>query len=275
MMELSSSSYYDPPKVLREERERLEAELRDAIERIRCEQPRLGYRMLLRHLKRSGIKIGERRLRKIVRKFQLQIRPRKRFVKTTDSDHACEVHPNLILGMTLDGINQVWVSDITYVRIRNGFVYVAVILDVYSRKVIGWQISKTIDGQLTLDALKMAILRRNPPRGVIHHSDRGVQYLCEDYVNCLKDRGFHLSCAAKGNPYENPFAEAFMKTLKENEVYLWEYETFLDVYERVPDFFEEMYNRKRLHSSLDYLTPEEFEKKIELEDKNDRPLLEL
>jgi putative transposase len=279
MMELSQSSLYYDPKITRAEKEEQDADLRHAIELIRVEQPRLGYRQLLPHLKCKGLKVGERKLRRVLKKFELQIRPRKRFFQTTQSDHGHPVYPNHIAGMTLDDINQVWASDITYIRITNGFVFLAVILDLYSRKVIGWQISKRIDGQLVLDALEMALQRRQPPKQVIHHSDRGVQYLCEKYVEKLKAHDFIISCSAKGNPYDNAFVESFMKTLKENEVYMWEYETFLDVCERVPHFIEEVYNRKRLHSSLEYQSPEEFEKMIEMEysDKTQvgRPTLEI
>lgn len=258
------STYYYDPKLSRAEREETAADLRDFIEQIRVEFPRAGYRMLQGYLLRRGIRIGERRLRSVLRKFGLQIRPRKRFVRTTDSEHGYRVFPNLVKGHPVNGINQVWVADITYIRIVNGFVYLAVILDLYSRKVIGWSLSKRIDGDLVLNALRMALERRRPGPGVIHHSDRGVQYLCDRYVGLLKANDFRISCSAKGNPYDNAFAESFMKTLKDNEVYLWAYETFLDVIDRVPYFIEEIYNRKRLHSSLGYKTPEEFEKQIEV-----------
>ena len=167
-----------------------------------------------------------------------------------------------------------WASDFTYIRIENGFVYLAVILDLYSRKVIGWAISKRIDGQLALDALKMAIERRKPPRGVIHHSDRGVQYLCDAYTAHLKANGFHISCSRKGNPYDNAFVESFMKTLKDNEVYLWNYKTILDVIDSLPRFIEEVYNKKRLHSSLGYVPPEEFENNLRNETVS-RSMLEI
>ena len=253
------SSYYYDPKVSRAEREEQDADLRGKIEQIRVEHPRSGYRTLIPYLKRQGVNVGETRVRRVLSKFKLQIRPRKKFVRTTQSDHDCLVYPNLLPEMMVDGPNQVWTADITYIRINNGFVYLAVILDLYSRKAIGWQISKNIDGQLTLDALEMAIQRRDPKVGVIHHSDRGVQYLCEKYVSRLKEKDFHISCSRKGNPYDNAWTESFMKTLKDNEVYLWHYETYLDVIDRVPYFIEEVYNKKRVHSALGYVTPEEFE----------------
>ena len=267
------STYYSTDKVALSEKEERDADIRGKIEQIRVEFPRAGYRPLLHHLKRSGVKVGETRLRRILGESGLFIKPKRKYVVTTQSDHDEMIYPNLIQEMTIDNINQVWTADITYIRINNGFVFLAVILDLYSRRVIGWAISKKIDGQLTLDALNMAIERRKPPTGGIHHSDRGVQYLCDKYVRKLKDNGFHSSCSRKGNPYDNAWTESFMKTLKHEEIYMGQYETYLDVVENVPRFLEELYNKKRLHSSLGYLPPEEFE------DKNlgneDRPVFKL
>ena len=273
-MNLPMTTYYCDPKISRAEQEEKDADLRDAIELVRVEFPRAGYRPLMHYLKRKGIKIGETRLRRVIEKFELQIRPKKKYVVTTNSNHDCLIYPNHIKGMMIDNINQVWTADITYIRINNGFVYLAVILDLFSRKVIGHSISKRIDGQLATDALKMAIMRRKPPRGVIHHSDRGVQYLCDDYVEVLDENGFHKSCSAKGNPYDNAWTESFMKTLKYDEIFMRSYETYLDVVENLPHFIEEVYNKKRLHSSLGYVPPEEFENlnKIEYKgEENDRP----
>ena len=192
----------------------MEANIRGAIESVRVEFQRSGYRTLLHYLKRRGIVVTEYKLRKVIKKFSLQIKPKRKFVKTTDSNHPHPVYPNLVKDQEVTKINEVWVADITYIRIVNGFVYLAVILDLYSRKVIGWSISKSIDSELTLSALQMAYRRRTPSNGVIHHTDRGVQYLSNKYVIFLKEHGFKISCSAKGNPYDNAFAESFMKTLK-------------------------------------------------------------
>ena len=273
-MKISMSNYYYDPKVTRAEKEERDADIRGKVEQLRVIFPRTGYRPLLHHLKRSGVNIGETRLRRILKESNLFLRPMKKFVRTTQSDHDCLVYPNLIQEMTIDNINQVWAGDITYIRINNGFVFLAVLLDLYSRKVIGWAISKKIDRHLTLSALRMAIKRRAPGEGVIHHTDRGVQYLCNDYTKLLKDYGFHLSCSRKGNPYDNAWSESFMKTLKYDEIFMREYNTYLDVVENVPRFIEEVYNKKRLHSSLGYLPPEEFED-INGEENKGRPVFKL
>lgn len=262
MIGLSPSTYYAKPKVPREERERAEAELRDQIERVQSELSPTGYRSVLRYLRRQGSTAGERKIRRIMKKYGLQAKLKRAFAVTTNSRHSHRVYPNLLPGRTVMGLDEVWTADLTYVRIDNGFVYLAVILDLYSRRVIGWSISKWIDGELALAALKMAIQSRRPSPGCIHHSDRGVQYLCEGYVALLKQHGFWISNSAKGNPYDNAWTERFMRTLKQEEIYLANYETYLDVIENLPRFIEEVYNEKRIHSGINYLTPIEFEEMI-------------
>lgn len=262
MIDLSPSTFYYQPKRSRALREREDAELRDAIESVHTEHPRAGYRTVQVYLQRRGRWVGERRIRRIMRRFSLHAEIRRAFVHTTDSRHSHRVYPNLLPGMRLTAINQAWGADLTYIRINNGFVYLAVILDLFSRKVIGWAISKHIDGELALSALTQAIQQRQPSPGCVHHSDRGVQYLCDDYVALLKEHQFAISNSAKGNPYHNAFVESFMKTLKQEEVYLANYETYLDVLEHLPSFIEEVYNEKRVHSGIDYLTPSELEQRI-------------
>jgi putative transposase len=263
------STYHYDPKKSRAQKEEEDAELRGKIEQVRVEFPRAGYRPLIHYLRRNGVTVGETKLRRVLSKFEMQIRPLKKFVRTTDSNHDYLVYPNLLPEMTIDGVNQVWTADITYIRIANGFVYLAVVLDLFSRKVIGYAISKRIDGALAVSALEMAILRRNPPSGVVHHSDRGAQYLCTEYVEKLNARKFHISCSAKGNPYDNAWTESFMKTLKYEEIFMGHYEMYLDVVENLPHFIEEVYNKKRLHSSLGYLPPEEFEETVKMKYKGD------
>jgi len=184
------------------------------------------------------------------------------------------VYPNLLKKRQVRAVNQVWVADITYIRIRASFVYLAAILDLYSRKVVGWAISKRIDSELCLTALQMAVKRRSA-RGCIHHSDRGVQYASAVYVALLRRNGLEISMSRKGNPYDNAFMESFYKTLKYEEVHLWNYETFEDVIERLPFFLEAVYNRKRLHSSIGYLPPTEFEASVLKLKPADRPVLYL
>lgn len=265
MIGLAASTYYYRPKVSREQRERDDAQLRDAIERVQSEFPQAGYRTVQVYLRRGGIRVGERRLRRVMREFSLHAQIKRAFVVTTNSKHSHRVYPNRLPGRRLTGVNQAWAGDLTYIRIANGFVYLAVILDLYSRKVIGWAVSRHIDAELALCALRQAIQARQPPRGCIHHSDRGVQYLCKDYVALLNEHGFAISNSAKGNPYHNAFVESFMKTLKYEEVYLANYETYLDVLEYLPTFIEQVYNEKRVHSAIGYLTPSELEEGIKID----------
>jgi len=236
--------------------------LRDRIEEIVLEYSRYGYRRVTAELRREGWPVNHKRVARIMRQESLQCQIKRRWVRTTQSDHGLPVYPNLIRDRIIGRLNQVWVADITYIRILLGFIYLAVILDLYSRKVIGWAISRQIDTELTLAALRMALEERRPPPGLIHHSDRGVQYASWAYVETLREAGIEISMARKGNPYDNAACESFMKTLKQEEVYLWDYRTLEDVKNRIPYFLGEVYNQKRLHSALGYRTPSEYEEMV-------------
>lgn len=242
-----------------------DAELRDRIEAVQAEFPFYGYRRVHEHLERhEGLTVNKKRLQRVMKEQGLSALIWRGFkVKTTDSMHEHGYAPNLLPGLTVDGVNQVWVADITYIRILTGFVYLAAILDLFSRKVVGWAISKRIDRQLCLAALHRAIAERQPAPGCIHHSDRGWQYACPDYRQALDDHEIAASMSAKGYCYDNAFMESFFKTLKAEEIYLTEYETYDDVLEAVPSFIADVYNAKRMHSSISYFAPEEFEKLFE------------
>jgi transposase InsO family protein len=248
--------------------------LRQQIEGIHEEFPGYGYRRIQRELERRGIAANAKRIRRVMKLFGLRPVLWRTFIRTTDSRHALPVYRNLLKNRQLCAVNQAWVSDITYIGIRSGFVYLAAILDLYSRKVVGWAISKRIDAELCLTALQMALNDR-PARGCIHHSDRGVQYASTAYVSLLRSHGLEISMSAKGNPYDNAFMESFYKTLKYEEVHLWNYETYQDVIERLPFFIEEVYNRKRLHSSIGFVPPVEFEANVQKLKPADRPVLNL
>jgi len=270
-MKLTSSSFYYKPRVKSPEDMKAEADLRDRVETICLGFPRYGYRRVTYQLKREGKQVNHKKVLRLMRESDLLCRVKRKRVKTTNSRHRFPRYPNLIKGMVIRRLNQVWLSDITYIRIRTGFVYLAAILDAFSRKVIGYAVSGALDTTLTLQALRMAIAQRQPGTGIIHHSDQGVQYASTEYVDELLRHNFEISMARTGNPYENAMMESFFKTLKYEEVNLCEYETYQDVVARLPYFIEEVYNQKRLHSALGYCPPNEFEEALLNQENNKTP----
>ena len=237
-------------------------ELRNAIQKIAISRPSYGYRRVQAELKRRGQQVNHKRVRRLMREDNLLCVRRRSFVRTTDSKHGFTVYPNLAKGMVLTDINQLWVADITYIRLRSEFVYLAVILDAYSRRVIGWELSNSLAAELAVGALRMALNGRRFAPGLIHHSDRGVQYASHDYTQLLREHKLQISMSRRGNPYDNAQAESFMKTLKYEEVYRSDYRDQRDVRSGMFRFLEKVYNQKRLHSALSYLPPAEFERNL-------------
>jgi len=229
--------------------------------------PRYGYRRITAALHRKGFTANHKRVLSLMRENSLLCK-RKRFkITTTDSNHGLPVFPNLAKGLEVVRLNQLWVADITYIHLVREFIYLAVVLDVFSRKCVGWQLSRNIDARLCSDALRMAFKERQgmPLEGLIHHSDQGVQYASTEYVDALREQGVLVSMSRRGNPYDNAFAESFMNTLKAEEVYVNEYESFKDALTNIQRFIEVVYNKKRLHSSIGYQPPVEFEQQVLME----------
>lgn len=253
-MNLPHSTYYHKPKVVPDDQD-----LIANIEVIIEEFSGYGYRRVTQELHRRRIPVNHKKVCRIMCERGLLKKPKRRWIRTTDSNHSHRIYPNLLQNLAVTGLNQAWAADITYIGIHSAFVYLAVILDLFARRAVGYAISRHIDTALCLEALQMAIADRRPPEGIIHHSDRGVQYASHDYVQVLLNHGFRISMSRKGNPYDNAATESFFKTLKNEEVYLWEYRTLEDVQIRLPFFIQQVYNRKRLHSSLGYRPPVEFE----------------
>ena len=236
----------------------------EVMQQIALEFTKYGYRRMTKELHRQGKQINHKKVYRMMKENNLLVRRKKFRPITTQSGHGLQIYPNLAKDLAVTRLNQLWVSDITYIYLPLGFAYLAAILDIFSRKCVGWCLGKNIDAQLTLDALNMAIASRQHLgfTGMIHHSDRGVQYASQVYTDHLKEFGIAISMSGKGNAYDNAFAERFMKTLKVEEVYIKEYGTFEDAYANIKQFIELVYNEKRLHSSIGYVPPEEFEAEV-------------
>jgi putative transposase len=240
--------------------------VRSAIQEIVLQhRRRYGYRRVWQELDRRGMVVNHKRVLRIMREDNLLAVQPKAFVVTTQSDHDLEVYLNLARGMKLTGINQLWIADITYIRLHAEFVYLALVLDAFSRKVVGWALGRTLTAELTLAALRQAIAERKPRPDLVHHSDRGMQYACAAYVDLLQAHQMIPSMSRPGNPYDNASCESFIKTLKREEIYANEYENLEDLRAHLEEFIERYYNQQRLHSALGYLSPAEFEQQAEAE----------
>jgi putative transposase len=237
-------------------------DLRDAIQRIALEWPSYGRPRITAELRRRGWTVNPKRVYRLMREDNLLCVRKRKFVITTDSNHGRKVYPNLAASMVLTGVDQLWRADITYVRLREEFVFLAVILDAFSRRVIGWALDRNMEDELTLTALRMALSHRSIQPGLVHHSDRGSQYASNDYTDLLKAHGIDISMSRKGNPWDNAACESFMKTLKYEEVLRNEYRDLAEARASIPEFLEKVYNQKRLHSALGYLPPVEFEAQL-------------
>lgn len=237
-------------------------DLRDAIQRVALEWTSYGRRRITKELRRRGWTVNPKRVYRLMREDNLLCVRKRKFVVTTDSGHQRPLYPNLARRLVLTGVDQLWVADITYIRLRQEFVFLAVILDAYSRRVIGWALERTLEDKLTLAALRMALARRCPQPGLVHHSDRGSQYASHDYTDLLKAHQIQISMSRKANPWDNAACESFMKTLKYEEVYRNEYRDLAEARLAIATFLEKVYNQKRLHSAIGYVPPAEFEAQL-------------
>jgi transposase InsO family protein len=233
--------------------------LRNQIQHIALRWPAYGYRRVHAELVRQGWRINHKRVLRVMRIDNLLCVRRRKFIFTTDSRHGLPIYPNLVEGLVVTRIDQLWVADITYIRLRLEFVYLAVILDAFSRRCLGWALRRSLEAALTLEALRMALQQRRPKPGLVHHSDRGVQYASRDYTAELQQHGIRISMSRIASPYDNAQAESFIKTLKYEEVYRTEYRSLEDARASIGEFLEKIYNHKRLHSALGYRPPVEFE----------------
>ena len=255
---LSRSTYYYKERARTDD-----GELKKAIEKIAVQFPKHGYRMTAGQLRNLGWKVTDYKVSNVMKEMGLLQKKRRRKCRTTNSEHEYWRYPNLVQGMTIKEIDEVWCTDITYIRLEEVFVYLAVVMDITTRAIRGWDLSRNIDHYLTLEALKKALKTKRKPK--IHHSDQGVQYSCTEYTDLLKKNGIQISMAEVGKAWQNGYCERLIRTLKEDEIHIADYEDFRDAYENIENFIEEVYMKKRVHSSLGYLPPAEFEKKCIIE----------
>jgi transposase InsO family protein len=267
LVPVSRRSFYRSLKEQRPAEE--ETEVQSVIQQIALEhRRRYGYRRITAELRRRGMQVNHKRVVRIMREDNLLALQPKRFTVTTNSNHKLEIYLNLAARMKLTGINQLWVADITYIRLKAEFVYLAVILDGFSRKVVGWALDRTLAMRLTVGALELAIESRQPSPGLVHHSDRGLQYARGEYIALLEKYHMIPSMSRPANPYDNASCESFIKTLKREEIYAHKYENLEHLRTNIEEFIDEYYNRQRLHSALGYRSPEEFERKSECQAEN-------
>ena len=264
---VSRASFYRFDRVAEEDGSDPDMDLRDAIQRIALEWPSYGRRRITAALRRHCWTVNPKRVYRLMCEDNLLCVRKRKFMRTTNSNHGRKVYPNLAADIVLTGTDQLWRADITYIRLREEFVFLAIILDAYSRRVLGWALDRTMEDALTLSALRMALSRRVVEPGLVHHSDRGSQYASSHYTDLLKENGIDISMSRKANPWDNAACESFMKTLKYEEVHRSEYRDLADAKSAIHEFLEKVYNRKRLHSALGYLPPAEFEANLASQQK--------
>ncbi len=273
-MGIARSTYYY--RTTKSEKQLLkDVDVKDWIEIIHEELPGYGYRRIQKHLLREGYVVNTKRIRRIMKVNSIVCSHQKTGKKRGEAIGKKLTFPNLIRGLKLTSSNQVWATDFTYIKLLREYIYVSAVIDVYTRKIVGWSVSRDSSHKFCLDALTVAVKNYRPPKGVIHHSDRGVQYCCEGYVDYLNANGFTISMSQPATPEENAYIESFFKTLKREEVYVKQYKTMEDVLNNLPKFIDEIYNEKRLHSSLGYLPPSEFEKEVLNMNPASRPIQKL